>query len=129
METREIKFRALDEITLDWVFGTPVKDSDIKGRSYIAYGCTDGIDKIIVVKETIGQWTGLLDKNGIEVYEGDILRDGKGGNGVVIYSDPQFVVQVGNEIYSLAEGKVNVERLEYTEVVGDIYSNAELLTK
>jgi uncharacterized phage protein (TIGR01671 family) len=75
------------------------------------------------------QFTGLIDKNGKNVFEGDILKDGKGGNGVVVYAAPQFVVQVegSQELYSLAEGKVNIKQLEYTEVVGNIYENNELL--
>lgn len=124
---RERLFRAMDEMTLDWVHGVPVFDSDIKGRAYIVHGCTDGLDKIIVKPETIGEWSGVIDTTEAHVFEGDILDDGKGGYGVVIFAAPQFCVSVGDDIFSLAEGKVNVQKLAYTKIVGNIHEHPELL--
>lgn len=72
------------------------------------------------------QFTGLHDKDGKEIWEGDILRDGKGGLGEVEYRQPQFVVWADGKHFALAEGKINMINLEYTEVVGNIYSNPEL---
>lgn len=76
----------------------------------------------------ISQSTDILDMNGKEIFEGDILRDGKGADGVVTYIAPQFVVQSENENFALAEGKIGIKQLEYTQIIGNIYENPELIS-
>lgn len=75
----------------------------------------------------IRQYTGLLDKDGKEIYEGDIVKVNDTFVTDVIYSDGQFGV-VTKSVYS--HGRYVFEGLnhwEIIEVIGNIYQNPELL--
>ena len=75
-----------------------------------------------VYPETIGQFIGLYDRNGKEIYEGDII---KLGNGQV-----RFVFYGCSEFKHTAYGKV-AKNFDYKdkgyEVIGNIYENKELI--
>ena len=109
---REIKFRGRYcrgiENAGPWVYWGVI-GSD-------ALDCIDG--------DTIGQYTGLLDKNGVEIYEGDIYTQGdKNIKYVVVFKSAKFAgKQVGNE--SLAGLSYWQDRIE---VIGNIHENPELL--
>lgn len=89
--------------------------------------CSDGlIDKW--KPEAVMQFTGLLDKEGVEIYEGDIVSDHV-GTGVIKYAEKYagFRVSYGDGTAKwFYDYNLKGER-ESIEVIGNIYNNPELL--
>ena len=130
---REIKFRGMS-VDGTWHYGLlahPTSDvnSMVKaGQWFISNSC--GMPFAYHIRpETRGQYTGLLDKNGVEIYEGDVIRWHWGD---VNLDGPPAVVKFG----TLREGD-DGERTgwicedcfidENCEVIGNIHQNKELL--
>ena len=80
-----------------------------------------------VDKDTLGQYTGLHDKNGKEIYEGDIVRKFNGIIGKVIYEHSEFIIDVTNN-KKLVYGRLDLIE-NFVEVIGNIYDNPDLLEK
>ena len=123
---REIKFRGRNRLG-GWTYGIPLL-FDTKGDKeeilmVSRYIDDDGIEhqgEWAVDKKTVGQCTGLKDRNGKEIYEGDIVSSGA-TTGIVVYDCKQagFVVQKDGSI------ELRFYSLLGIEVIGNIHDNPE----
>ena len=132
----------------DWVYGFLVISNN---KYYILLDILDNIKRdnyevymIEVIPETVGQYTGLKDKNGKEIYEEDIIEfsydrftgnfDTKIGKGIVEFIYGAFYIKPyeieGKKIKGIEDEEwfllysVNEDTLE---VIGNVYDNPEIL--
>ena len=139
---REILFRGKRVDNGEWVYGWYCQSfSNGKVRTYIIlpvlHYAIDGLVYMEVIPETVGQYTGLTDKNGTKIFEGDIVE--------IVTVDKKenrkFVVEIGecletNEevccyaVYHRFFGTpitFPINHIDLTEVIGNIHDNKELL--
>lgn len=119
---REIKFRAWDSENNEMIYGvgvTPISDLSIPysigepGKDFDQFN--------YYIESKLMQFTGLLDKNGTEIYEDDLLKSKHEQIGKVYYFCDSYLIHWIKENY-----ESNLRKCTDCEVIGNIYENSEL---
>lgn len=138
---REILFRGKQIDNGEWFFGwyePPVEWDGHKFGTTIAYICEEGyLDDAEVDPSTVGQYTGLTDKNGKKIFEGDVGRY-KQTDGAKINGKP--IICIGKVVYNEKTASFAVDSKDEAgckyfdyfpikdfETIGNIHDNPELL--
>lgn len=118
---REIKFRGKRLDNGEWVDGFVLFKHDKSEAVIVGLTATEltceSVDPV-----TVGQFSGLKDKHGKEIYEGDIVRYDMGGECEVSYC-----IGGGFAGFDLSPAFHNGHQLKDVEVIGNIHDNSELL--
>ena len=121
---REILFRGKRADNGEWVYGSLITERNMFDGNLMTMHIQDieePYDDNLIDDETVGQFTGLTDKNGVKVFEGDIVRifDGEYCSVVIKYSNEQgsFTVDDTSLHYWVSD----------IEVIGNVHDNPELL--
>ncbi|MCR5075089.1 MAG: YopX family protein [Ruminococcus sp.] len=136
---REILFRAKRKATNEWVFGYFANEYD-DFQIYVQPQIITRSGREYVNENTLGQFTGLTDKNGVKIFEGDLVKgtaysgkfvgvivwiDEIGGFGVRYRKRQEATAWENSSILKCAsKGRTD----EFTaEIIGNIYDNPELI--
>ena len=139
---RTIKFRGKRLDGQGWVVGYPLeKFQEIDGEPRIVIDtcrtfANDGyhsLEQYEVLPESVGQWTGLVDRHGNEIYEGDVVgfEDATQTEGGAYEQNCIGVVEWGEETASFeVTNRLSAESWEVLcecVVIGSIHDNPELM--
>ena len=136
---REILFRGKRVDNGEWVEGSLILTTSTKEKAYVVDSCYcydgcinedgyadfDRLNAFEVIPETVGQFTGLTDKNGKKIFEGDIvdILTENEEIGVVAYDDGGFLVNADGFCVDF-HANINGTDLE---IISNIHDNPELL--
>jgi uncharacterized phage protein (TIGR01671 family) len=122
---REIKFRGKRRNFDQWLYFDLFSEinSDKQPGEFLQYHLDEN---------TIGQFTGMYDKKGVEIYEGDIVNDNETGKGIVVFQSGGCFMMVDSDAdldflgFKIDRfGRLQEKRI--VEIIGNIYENPYLL--
>lgn len=120
---REILFRGKRSDNGEWIYGDLLQPTDVVGCTEISENIGVSI-RYDVIPETVGQYTGLKDKNGVKIFEGDIVTL-NGNKEPLCVEFSEFMWQASKK------EKCYKHRLENNsakyEVIGNIHDNPDLM--
>lgn len=126
---REILFRGKRKDNGEWIVDNSVL---FFTNSTKIYGALNGWRESEVIPETVGQYTGLTDKNGKKIFEGDIVSEKPSMNnveyvGYIAYDEKtalwRFMILNSDHYNGVVLGSYSTSYA----VIGNIYDNPELL--
>ena len=131
---RTIKFRGKSIYGDGWLLGSLIKIEEdryavIPNLNDIEIGKSIGMYE--AYPDTVGQFTGLLDKDGKEIYEGDILHTITFGfnpeeyTAIILYRNCSFQLSNGRNLFYF--GQSDLTKMDDTIVIGNIYDNPDLI--
>lgn len=128
---RTIKFRSKDIETGEWLYGN-IQVPSKEDVGYFMWDCDHNQKEVI--PGTVGQFTGLLDKNGKEIYEGDIIFGQKCDCRAVLHKveyniDNAMFVAKPIQGWDFDFCQIRKDWIDKygKEVIGNVFDNPELL--
>lgn len=132
---REIKFRGKGIADNEWYYGDLIQVESGRVHYFIIQDYEIKEDRIElntcaspeVIPETIGQYTGLKDKNGKEIWENDIVeitRECIYEQGIIVFKNGCFFIKTKENLLALYNCGLNNYKVK---VIGNITDNPELL--
>lgn len=124
---REILFRGKSISGNDWIYGSLVQlICECNNVKIFPINSKSVHDSVSIDLKTIGQFTGLIDKNGKQIFEGDVIHHGDA-------SELCLVTYIESGFYSVPTSKekhtLSLEMwLSACVVIGNIFDNPELVS-
>ena len=126
---REILFRGKRK-NGQWVYGSLVVSENINPAIYyeVGKGLVKQLDWCYVNSDSIGQYTGLTDKEGNKIFEGDVVIIGEKLKTKVIYYDGAFRMQSEFSPTPIDTTEMGYMMREFSvRVIGNVHDNPELI--